>query len=67
MYSAQFPLPWSAARYVRSCVSLHKLSAGCKALLAALLSTPSGVAYLVQQHEASQSLITALQTRYTLP
>ena len=43
------------------------LSAGCKALLAVLLSTPSGVAYLVQQHEASQSLITALQTRYTLP
>ncbi|KAL0053110.1 hypothetical protein WJX82_000994 [Trebouxia sp. C0006] len=44
---------------------LQPLLSGCKALLAALLSTPSGVAYLVQQHEASQSLITALQTRST--
>ena len=38
--------------------------AGCKALLAVLLSTPSGLAYIVQQHEACQSLIAALQTRY---
>ncbi|KAL0034398.1 hypothetical protein WJX79_000220 [Trebouxia sp. C0005] len=44
---------------------LQPLLLGCKALLAVLLSTPSGVAYLVQQHEASQSLITALQTRST--
>ncbi len=50
-----------------TCQLSKTLSAGCKALLAALLSTPSGVAYLVQQHEASQSLITALQTRYILP
>lgn len=53
----------SAARCVGYCGNLQTLSAGCKALLAVLLSTPSGVAYLVQQHEASQSLITALQTR----
>lgn len=40
------------------------LSAGCKALLSVLLSTPSGLAYLVQQQEGSQSLISALQNRY---
>jgi len=67
MCSVKLPLPWSAARFVRYCVNLQMLSAGCKALLAVLLSTPSGVAYLVQQREASQSLITALHTRYTLP
>ena len=40
------------------------LSAGCKALLSVLLSTPSGLAYVVQQQEGSQSLISALQNRY---
>lgn len=40
------------------------LSAGCKALLSVLLSTPSGLAYLVQQQEGSQSLISALQNRH---
>lgn len=40
------------------------LSAGCKAVLSVLLSTPSGLAYVVQQQEGSQSLISALQNRY---
>ena len=40
------------------------LTVGCKALLSVLLSTPSGLAYLVQQQEGSQSLINALQHRY---
>ena len=40
------------------------LTAGCKALLSVLLSTPSGLAYLVQQQEGSQSLISALQNRH---
>lgn len=40
------------------------LTVGCKALLSVLLSTPSGLAYLVQQQEGSQSLINALQNRY---
>lgn len=38
--------------------------AGCKALVSVLLSTASGMAYLVQQQEASQTLINAVNTRY---
>ncbi|KAL3150414.1 hypothetical protein ABBQ32_000252 [Trebouxia sp. C0010 RCD-2024] len=44
---------------------MQPLLAGCKALLSVLLSTPSGLAYVVQQQEGSQSLISALQNRST--
>ena len=46
------------------CITDWLWYAGCKAIVSVLLSTVSGMAYLVQQPEASQALINALNERY---